>query len=144
MPDRIFPTYSDDFSKRFRPLAYPYVFLATWLAFGYIFGDSIRTNTPSFGGAKELASIHIWGFMFLAGAVALLVSSFMHNTKWLRLALFLGGVIYMWWGILFAFTVFDVPFASLNAPGLYAFISFAHFAAASLPQRALPTERVTS
>lgn len=139
MPDRIFPTYADDKTTRFRPLVLPYVILAVWIALSYISGDPMRTNTPAFEGPREIAEVRTWGYMFAIGAMALTVSSVMRDTKWLRAALFIGGFMYLWWGCLFMFSIINVPYANLNAPVLYWFIAFSHFAGASLPQRALPT-----
>lgn len=144
MPDRIFPTYADDKSVRFRPLILPYIALALWVGLGYNLGDAVRTNTPSFEGAKGITDIQNWGIMFLIGAVVMAVTSMIHETKWMRLSLFIGGVMYVWWGCLFVFTLTHVPNASIVAPGLYAFIAFAHFAAAALPPAGVadrPTDR---
>ena len=139
VPDRIFPTYADDKTTRFRPLVVPYVVLALWIGLAYLLGDELRTATPAFEGAKEITTVSNWGYMFLVGAVVMTVCSLMRDTKWLRTSLFIGGFMYTWWGALFMFSIINVPFANLNAPILYWFVAFSHFAGASLPQRALPT-----
>lgn len=114
----------------FRPLLFPYVVLAGWIGFGYLLGDPVRTSTPSFASAKELAPMHVWGLMFLTGAVVLVASMFL-NDFLMRCALFIGGVIYSWWGALFALTAYHDEKASLNAPAIYGFLAFCHFIAAS-------------
>ena len=114
----------------FRPLLVPFVVLAGWIGLGYVLGDPVRTSTPSFESARELAPIPVWGAMFLIGAATLVVSMFLSDFL-MRCALFVGGVIYSWWAALFAITALQDDKASLNAPAIYAFLAFCHYIAAS-------------
>lgn len=115
----------------FRPLLIPFIFLAGWLGCTYMFGDPIRTSTPSFAAAKSIAPIEHWGVMFLIGAVVLTAAMFLHSHHVPQWALIIGGAIYTWWAFLFLFTVLRDERASLNAPALYGFIAAIHFLAAN-------------
>jgi hypothetical protein len=115
----------------FRPLLIPFAVLAGWIGCAYVFGDPVRTSTPSFAAARELAPMPVWGVMFLIGAATLAVAIVVHDDRLPRWALAIGGVIYIWWGLLFLLTVLRDERASLNAPALYGFIAFIHFLAAN-------------
>lgn len=114
----------------FRPLLVPFIALAAWIGCAYTFGDPARTSTPSFGAARDLATMQTWGVVFLAGAAVLWLSMFL-NERLMRAALFVGGVIYVWWAALFALSAAQDPKASLVSPALYGFLAAIHFLAAS-------------
>ena len=114
----------------FRPLLVPFIALAAWIGCAYVFGDPTRTSTPSFGAAQDLAPMQLWGAMFLAGAAVLTLSMFL-NERLMHAALFVGGVIYAWWGALFALSAAHDPEASLVSPALYGFLAAIHFLAGS-------------
>lgn len=115
----------------FRPLLIPFILLAGWLGCTYLFGEPIRTATPSFAAARGIAPLEHWGVMFLIGAVVLTAAMFVRNHHVPQSALIIGGAIYTWWAFLFLFTVLRDERASLNAPALYGFIAAIHFLAAN-------------
>lgn len=115
----------------FRPLLIPFASLAAWIGFGYVLGHPVRTSTPSFSSARDLAPMPVWGAMFLLGAAVLVLAMCVHDDRLTRSALFVGGVIYLWWGLLFGLTVLRDERASVNAPALYVFIACMHFLAAA-------------
>lgn len=115
----------------FRPLLIPFIALAGWIGCGYVLGAPVRTSTPSFAAARDLAPMPAWGAMFLLGAAALTVAAFVRDDRVPRWSLAIGAVIYAWWGLLFLLTVVRDERASLNAPALYAFIAFIHVLAAN-------------
>lgn len=114
-----------------RPLLIPFIVLAGWIGCSYVAGDPVRTATPSFASARELAPMHLWGVMFIIGAATLVVAMFVRDDRIARWALVVGGVIYTWWGLLFLLTVLRDERASLNGPVLYGFVAFVHFLAAN-------------
>lgn len=115
----------------FRPLLIPFALLAGWIGCAYMFGDPGRTATPSFAAARDLAPIQTWGVMFVIGAAVLVVAMFVTDDGVPQWALVIGGGIYLWWAVLFFFTITQDERASLNAPALYGFIAAIHFIGAN-------------
>lgn len=111
-----------------RWLLLPSAALAGWVACAYLFGDPIRTNTPSFRVAQDLASMDAWGIVFAIGAVALVVSALIGKPALIASALFVGGAIYSWWASLFLVTLLLDDRASIVAPATWYFVAFSHFA----------------
>jgi hypothetical protein len=101
--------------------------LAGTIGLSYIFGSPIRTISPSFNAAKDLAPMHAWGVLFLAGAIFTIVSLLTKNAYALAAAFFVGGVIYVWWGSCFGLQGLTDARASLVAWALYAWIALNHF-----------------
>lgn len=114
-----------------RPLLIPFAVLAGWIGCAYTLGAPVRTSTPSFAAARDLAPMQLWGGMFLVGALVLALAMFTRDDRIPRWSLAIGGVIYLWWGLLFLLTVLRDERASLTAPALYGFIAFIHFLAAN-------------
>ena len=113
-----------------RWLLLPSAALAGWIGLSYIFGKPSRTSTPSFRMAQDIAPMQAWGVLFGLGAVVLITTALIGRLTYVAIALFFGGVIYSWWASLFLVTVVMDEHASLVAPALYYFISFAHFVGA--------------
>jgi hypothetical protein len=113
-----------------RVLMLPVIGLAGWIGAAYLFGDAERTATPSFAVAQSLAPMWAWGVLFLTGAVALSLATVLGNFMLIGAAMFVGGIIYTWWGSLFAATAVGDPRASLVGPAVYYFIGSIHFVGA--------------
>lgn len=127
----------DDTDKRvvFRPLIIPYVIATAWIGFGYMLGDPQRTLTPSFDQARQITDISTWGWLFLIGALCLALTMWIPDSLYLRMSLFVGGVIHSWWGFLFFINIFNSHHSSLNAPICYWFLAYSFFIAAALTRR---------
>lgn len=109
----------------------PMIGLALFLGTVYILSGEERFATPSFTAQREIASLRVWGFMFLLGAAVMVISMVTRDLKAMQIALFTGGVIYLWWGFLFLASVYQDQYANPNGFALYAFISFFHFIGAA-------------
>lgn len=122
-----------------RMLVLPYIGLALWLGLGYIHGDPRRTATPSMEAPKELARtvlpglrepMNFWGIVFLIGAVALAAGALLpehyRRHEVLMVLLFVGGLMYCFWGAVFAWGALADSRASVNGPGVYWFAAVMH------------------
>lgn len=116
---------------RVRPMMLPMIALAIFIGSVYVFMDNQRFNTPSFTAQREIASLTVWGFMFLFGALVMVIAMATRRLKLMQYSLFTGGVIYLWWGLLFLTSVIQDPHANPNGFALYAFIAFFHFLGAA-------------
>jgi hypothetical protein len=126
-----------------RLLLVPFPLLAGVIGWAYLAGDPARTVSPSFGVAQWLAHaafpqfdpMHVWGLVFLAGAVALGVTLATNRAAAFAWALFVGGVIFTWWAALFGLTLIvetvngDPPRASLAGWAIHGFIAYVHYVA---------------
>jgi hypothetical protein len=104
-----------------RPLLLPYPALALVMGLAYLLGDPERTNTPSFAPAKAVAPMHVWGLLFLAGFVVLMIG--LTNARLMAIALWIGGTMYVWWGACFAL-------AALTGWAIHGVVAAAHYTAA--------------
>src|SRR5689334_4135918 len=75
----------------------PVAILAAVMGLAYLLGDPQRTASPSFAYAKSIAPMHVWGVVFLVGAVAVGSAAFLRDGAALALALFVGGSMFAWW-----------------------------------------------
>lgn len=101
--------------------------LAGIIGLAYTLGDASRTAAPSFDAAKSVASMHTWGWVFLAGAVVMGAALLTRNQKVLSVSLFIGGTLYSWWGACFAIQALTDDQSSLVAWALYAVVAMIHF-----------------
>lgn len=113
-----------------RWLLLPSGILAGWIGIAYMTGDPIRTSTPSFRMAQDIAPMEAWGVLFATGAIALIAAGISGRLNLVAIALFIGGAIYSWWASLFLVTLIVDDHASIVAPGVYYFLAFTHFAGA--------------
>lgn len=102
-----------------RWLLAPFPILAGWMGCAYVFGDPIRTSSPSFAAAKTLWSMQTWGLIFLAGAAVMALCLILDDKQWLSRSLFVGGFIFTWWAALFGYTAYTDPKASLTGPAIH-------------------------
>lgn len=116
--------------RQLRLLMVPSIALAGWIGSSYVLGDPERTATPSFTTAQFLAPMWAWGVLFLTGAVTLSFTAILGEPRLIGAALFIGGIIYTWWGSLFAITTLVDSRASLTGPAIYYFIGLVHFTGA--------------
>jgi hypothetical protein len=118
-----------------RILVVPFAGLALFIGIAYYFGTPERTRGPSYAPAKALIPAWLpgypmqwWGLLFMTGFLAL-AGGIIYGQSLIGATLFAGGAIYLWWATLLAIACYTDPHASASAPGLYAFIGFAHFLA---------------
>lgn len=126
-----------------RLLVLPYIGLAAWIGLSYLNSAPRRLASPSLDQPKELARIltdapgmNAWGVVFLLGAIAMATAALLpeksatfSRREVLVVLLFIGGVMYAFWGAVFLWGALEDPRASLVATGLYWFISCTHFTA---------------
>ena len=113
-----------------RPLLAPFAGLALITGLAYLLGSPDRTRPASFAIAKMVASMHVWGIAFLIGAGALATVIALDHKYAIVTALFVGGLLYTWWGLSFGIAALNDPRASANAWATYMFIGFTHYLAA--------------
>lgn len=109
--------------------------LAGVLGLAYTFGDAGRTTSTSFNAAKDLARelfpstqpMHVWGMFFLAGCGVMSVAIGLNHYKTLSVAMWVGGLMYVWWASCFALSAIQDPAASLVAWALYLVVAVFHF-----------------
>lgn len=101
--------------------------LATVNGLAYTFGDPQRTAAPSFDAAKSLFPMHVWGVIFLAGAVVCIIAIGIRNPTMMAAALWIGGLLYLWWAVNFAIAGLQSPQASLVAWAPYTVVVIFHW-----------------
>jgi hypothetical protein len=74
--------------------------------------------------------MHVWGVVFLAGAVAVGLALASRSSRLLAASLYVGGVIFTWWACCFAVAAFQDPLASLTGWAVHGFIAATMFLAA--------------
>jgi len=108
----------------------PFIVLAATLGLAYVFGDPSRTAAQSFHAAQSLAPMWAWGTLFFAGAVAILAAVLSNRDKLIAASLFIGGVMYSWWAVLFAVSALTDETASLAGWAVHGFVSATHYVTA--------------
>ena len=107
--------------------ALPLPVLAAIMGLAYLLGDPARTSGPSFNAAQSVASMHAWGWMFLAGAVAMLVALATRSPRLIFATFLVGGVTYTWWASLFALAALSYDGASATGWAIHGVVAFGHF-----------------
>ena len=113
----------------------PMPVLACVIGLAYVFGDPRRYTSPSFNTARRVAAglgyqgdgLHLWGVLFLAGALVMTTCLLTNSASTMAIALTIGGFIYTWWAMLFAVSAIREPFASLIGWAVYLFVAYGHF-----------------
>lgn len=113
-----------------RVLYAPFVLLAFVMSMAYLFGDADRTATKSFHAAQSVAPMRVWGIVFLLGAFAITLAILWGSFHVISVTLFVGGMVYSWWAILFLVSAFNDPKASLTGWAIHGFISCMYYFAA--------------
>jgi len=108
----------------------PVAILAAVMGLAYLLGDPQRTSSPSFAYAKSVAPMHVWGVVFLVGAVAVGSAALLRDGTALAFALFVGGCIFAWWASCFLVSALSDPAASLTGWAIHGFIAFTLYRAA--------------
>lgn len=118
-----------------RILLVPFATLSLWIGLAYALGTPERTQGPTYGPAKAIVPSWVpgypmvaWGAVFLLG-FAVLAWGIVAPPAVTGATLFIGGGIYIWWATLLLIAFFSDAHASGSAPGLYAFVGFAHYMA---------------
>lgn len=110
-----------------RLAALPLPLLAAAMGLAYLLGDPDRTSGPSFNAAQSVASMHTWGWMFLLGAVAMLLALAARSPRLIFATFLIGGATYTWWSALFALAALDHAGASATGWAIHAVIAFGHY-----------------
>lgn len=110
----------------------PFATLAGWFGLAYVVGDPRRTMNPAFAVAKTMLTVPHWGIMFIIGFVFITTAMLLGRSDLMAVALFLGGVMFTWWSLVFAAAALQDPRASATAPAIHGFIATMHFFAAWL------------
>lgn len=113
-----------------RWLLVPFPALAGVMGLAYLFGDPGRTSTQSFVAARDIATLHQWGYLFLLGAAVTSILLVLDRRTALSWALWFGGAIFTFWATLFAISAATDPRASLTGWAVHGTIASQHFIAA--------------
>lgn len=109
-------------------LLLPFPVLAVIIGLAYCFGSPNRTMSSSFSTAKSIAPLESWGLLFLFGGFFLTVAMLLRDLRMMSFGLFIGGMIYTWWGTLFLISAMTDLNASLTGWAIYGFLAFVHYA----------------
>lgn len=108
----------------------PFPLLAGVVGAAYAFGDPARYVSATFTPARELAPIQLWGLVFLLGAAALVATLALNQPAWVVAALIVGGGMYTFWALTYAFAALTEPTASLAGWAKELCLALAHYYAA--------------
>lgn len=122
----------------------PFAMSPTYIGAWYAFGSEQRFSSPTFGAAKQLAPMHVWGIVLLSIAAVLWVGVFVHRdgahdaagrlatwrTLALAIALVAGAVFAAWWAVVGSFQAARNPAATPTGIGWLGLVSFVYLLAA--------------
>lgn len=112
------------------PLA-AFPIISAYIGCAFMFGNPARTGEATWETAKTVAPMPVWGTVFVVGALITAAGLLRNRKRPTTVALFIGGTVFLWWGLVLLPPALDDPAGSITLPGLHLFLAFAHYYAAT-------------
>lgn len=122
----------------------PFATSPTYVGAWYALGDPTRFSSPTFGAAKTLAPMPVWGALLLTIAAWLWVAIWLHRdaahdqhgrlsparTLTLAFALIAGCAFAVWWAVVGTVQAYLDPTATPTGLGWFSLVAFVYLLAA--------------